>query len=84
MSVCVCAHVRACVCVCLYNNLKFIHIVVYGSSSDELIYVFSQFTAIQTIRSYNSTLVQARKVIFSMIFSKNYQAQMRLRFPENV
>ena len=54
-------------------NLEYI--VVYENSSDEFdiehhrievgVQKFSPFTTIQTVRSYNSTLVQARKVILS-------------------
>ena len=54
------------------------YIVVYENSSDELgiehhqikvtvgLQKCSLFTTIQTVRSYNSTLVQARKLILSM------------------
>ena len=59
--------------------MKFEYMVVYENSSDEFdiehhrikvkvtvgIQMFSPFTAIQTVRSYNSTLVQARKLILS-------------------
>ena len=61
-------------------NMKLENIVVYEKNSDEFdiehhrirvkvtvgLQNFSPFTTIQTIRSYNSTLVQARKLIFSM------------------
>ena len=60
--------------------MKFEYFVVYENSSD-VFYIghcpikvkvtaglqkFSPFTTIQTIRSYNSTLVQARNLILSM------------------
>ena len=59
--------------------MKLEYIVVYENSSDELdidyhpikvkvtvgLQKFSPFTTIQTVRSYNSTLVQARKLILS-------------------
>ena len=62
------------------RNTKLKYIVVYENSSDKfdielhLIKVqvtvglqkFSPFTTIQTVRSYNSTLVQARKLILSI------------------
>ena len=62
------------------RNMKLEYIVVYENSSDEFdiehhrikvkvtvgLQKFSPFTTIQTVRSYNSTLVQARKVILSM------------------
>ena len=55
------------------------YIVVYENSSDEFdiehhriklkvpvdLQKFSPFTTIQTVRSYNSTLLQARKLILS-------------------
>ena len=53
------------------------YIVVYENSSDEFdiehhrikvkvpVEKFSPFTTIQTVRSYNSTLIQARKLILS-------------------
>ena len=60
--------------------MKLEYIVVYDNSSDEFdienhrikvkvtvgLQKFSPFTTIQTVRSYNSTLVQARKLILSM------------------
>ena len=60
--------------------MKFEHIVVYENSSDEFdneqcpikvkvtvgVQKYSPFTTIQTVRSYSSTLVQARNLILSM------------------
>ena len=60
--------------------MKLEYIVVYKNSSDEFdiehcqikakvtidLQKFSPFTTIQTIRSYNSTLVQDRKLVLSM------------------
>ena len=60
--------------------MKLEYIVVYENSSDEFdiehhrtkvkvtlgLQKFFPFTTIQTVRSYNSTLVQARKLILSM------------------
>ena len=60
--------------------MKFEHIVVYENISEKFdighcrtkvkvtvrLRNFSPFTAIQTVRSQNSTLVQARKLILSM------------------
>ena len=60
--------------------MKLEYIVVYKNSSDELdiehhqikvkvkvgLQKFSPFTTIQTVRSYHSTLVQARKLILNM------------------
>ena len=62
------------------RNMKLEYIVVYENSSEEFdiehhrvkvkvtvgLQKFSPFTTIQTVRSYNSTLVQARKLILSM------------------
>ena len=62
------------------RNTKSEYIVVYANSSDEFdielrwikvkvtvdVQKFSPFTTIQTVRSYSSTLVQARKLILSM------------------
>ena len=62
------------------RNTKLEYIVVYENISDEFdtelrqvkvkvtvgVQRFSPFTTIQTVRSYNSTLVQARKLILSM------------------
>ena len=59
--------------------MKFEYMVVYENSSDEFdiehdrikvkvtvgLQKFSLFTPIQTVRSYNSNLVQARKLILS-------------------
>ena len=59
--------------------MKFEYMVVYENSSDEFdtehhrikvkvtvgLQKFSPFTPIQTVRSYNSTLVQAMKLILS-------------------
>ena len=64
----------------LSRNTKLEYIVVYENSSDEFdielrrikvkvtvgVQRFSPFTTIQIVRSYNSTLVQARKLILSM------------------
>ena len=58
--------------------MKFEYIVVYENISDKFdnghcrikvkvtVGLFSPFTTIQTIRSYNSTLIEARKLISSM------------------
>ena len=60
--------------------MKTEYIVVFKNSSDELgiehhqikvkvtvgLQKFSRFTTIQTVRSYNSTLKQPRKLILSM------------------
>ena len=60
--------------------MKLEYIVLYENSSDKFdiehhrikvkvtvgLQKFSPFTIIQTVRSYNSTLVQARKLIVSM------------------
>ena len=60
------------------RNTKLENIVVYENSSDEFaielrrikvtvgVQKFSTFTTIQTVRSYSSTLVQARNLILSM------------------
>ena len=62
------------------RNTKSEHIVVYENSSDEFdielhrikvkvtvgVQKFSPFTTIQTVRSYSSTLVQARNLILSI------------------
>ena len=62
------------------RNTKLKYIVVYKNSSDEYnielrrikvkvtvgVQKFSPFTTIQTVRSYSSTLVQARNIILSM------------------
>ena len=62
------------------RNTKSEYIVVYENSSDELdielhrikvkvtvsVQKFSPFTTIQTVRSYSSTLVQARNLILSI------------------
>ena len=77
VRVCVCV----CVCFCTRSrsrNMKLENIVVYENSSDEFaielrrikvtvgVQKFSTFTTIQTVRSYSSTLVQARNLILSM------------------
>ena len=60
--------------------MKLEYIAVYNNNSDEFdiglrrvkvkvtvgLQKFSPFTTIQTVRSYNSTLVQARKLILNM------------------
>ena len=60
--------------------MKLEYVVVYENSSDEFdiehcqikvkvtvgVQNFSPFTTIQTVRSYNSTLVQDRKLILSV------------------
>ena len=83
--------------------MKFENIIVYQNSSDEFdiehhrikvkitvgLHKFSPFTTIQTVRSYNSTLVQARKLMLSkyvhlIVIYKIYeyrQASMILRIP---
>ena len=62
------------------RNAKLEYIVVYENSLDEFdielrrikvkvtvgVQTFSPFTTIQNVRSYNSTLVQARNLILSM------------------
>ena len=62
------------------RNTKLEYIVVYENSSDEFdielhqikvkvtvgVHKFSPFTTIQTVRSYSSTLVQARNLILSI------------------
>ena len=60
------------------RNTKLEYIVEYENSSDEFdiephrvkvtvgVQKFSPFTTIQTVRSYSSTLVQARNLILSM------------------
>ena len=62
------------------RNTKLEYVVVYENSLDEFdielhrikakvtvgVQKYSPFTTIQTVRSYNSTLVQARKLILSM------------------
>ena len=64
----------------LFRNMKLEYIVVYENSSDMFnidhhrikvkvtvgLQTFSPFTTIQAARFYNSTLVQARKLILSM------------------
>ena len=61
------------------RNMKFEYMVVYENSSDEFdiehhrikvkvtvgLQKFSPFTTIQTVKFYNSTLGQARKLILS-------------------
>ena len=64
-----------CVCLCVFlhdnsksnqsRNMEFEYVVVYENISDKLWVIvklrnFSPFTTIQNIRSYNSTLVEAR------------------------
>ena len=63
-----------------FRNTKSEYMVVYENSSDEFdielrrikvkvtvgVQKFSPFTTIQTVRSYSSTLVQARNLILSM------------------
>ena len=60
------------------RNMKVEYIVVYKNSSDDIelhgikvtvtlgVHIFSPFTTIQTVRSYSSSLVQARNLILSM------------------
>ena len=74
------------------RNTKLEYIVVYEKSSDEFdirrikvkvtvgVQKFSPFTTIQTIRSYSSTLVQARNLILSMylhltLIYKNFECR---------
>ena len=72
------------------RNMKLEYIVVYENISNKFdnghsrikvkvtvgILNFSPFTTIQTIMSYNSTLVQARKLILSMhVYSSDYNTQ---------
>ena len=73
VSVCVFLHDNS-------KNTKSEYIVVYENSSDEFdielhrikvkvtvgVQKFSPFTTIQTVRSYSSTLVQARNLILSI------------------
>ena len=61
------------------RNIKLEYIIVYENGSDEFdiehqqikvkvtvgLQIYSPFTIIQIVRSYNSTLVQTRKLIFS-------------------
>ena len=63
-----------------FRNTKLEYIVVYENSSDEFdielhrikvkvtvgVQKFSPFTTVQTVRSYGSTLVQARNLILSI------------------
>ena len=85
------------------GNTKSEYIVVYENSSDEFdielhpikvkvtigVQKFSPFTTIQTVRSYSSTLVQARNLILSIylhliLIYKIYECRhdgMILRFP---
>ena len=74
--------------------MKFGYTVIYENSSDEFdielrlikvkvtvgVQKFSPFTTIQTVRSYSSTLVQARNLILSMyvhliIINKIYECR---------
>ena len=74
------------------RNMKLEYIVVFENSSDEFdielhlikvkvtggVQKFSPFTTIQTVRSYSSTLVQARNLILSMflhLIYKNYECR---------
>ena len=82
VCVCACVRVCVCVCLHdnskrnKSRNMKLEYIVVYQNSSDEfdidqgqdhcVTSKFFPFTAIQTVRSKNSTLVQARRLILSM------------------
>ena len=81
--------------------MKLEYIVVYENISDEFnierikvkvtvgLQKFSPFTTIQTVRSYNSTLVQARKLVLSrnvhlIVIYKIYKyrhARMILQIP---
>ena len=61
------------------RNIKLEYIIVYENGSDEFdiehqqikvkvtvgLQIYSPFTIIQIVRSYNSTLVRTRKLIFS-------------------
>ena len=80
VSVCVCVFLHDNSKRNRYRNTKSEYIVVYENSSDEFdielhrikvkvtvsVQKFSPFTTIQTVRSYSSTLVQARNLILSI------------------
>ena len=80
VSVCVCVFARYNSKRNRFRNTKSKYIVVYENSSDEFdielrrikvevtvgVKKFSPLTTIQTVRSYSSTLVQARNLILSM------------------
>ena len=80
MFVCVCVFLHDNLKRNRSRNTKLEYIVVYENSSDEFyielrrikvkvtvgLQKFSPFTTIQTVRSYSSTLVQARNLILSM------------------
>ena len=89
LCVCVCLHDIA---RNRSRNTKLDYIKVYENSSDEFdielhrikvtveVQIFSPFTTIQTVRSYGSTLVQARNLILSMyvhliIIYKSYECR---------
>ena len=61
-----CVFVCVCVCFCMITQKEID--VGTRNSLDEFVGVqkFSPFTTIQTVRSYSSTLVQARNLILSM------------------
>ena len=82
VCVCVCACVHVCMRVFLHDNSEKNRSrdTIYKNSSDEFdiehhwimvkltvgLQKFSPFTRIQTVRSYNLTLLQASKLILSM------------------
>ena len=80
LSVCVCVFLHDNSKRNRSRNTKLEYIVVYENSSEEFniklcrikvkvtvgVQKFSPFTTIQTVRSYSSTLVQARNLILSM------------------
>ena len=80
-SVCVCVYIAVCVCFCMIIPKEIdLGIVVYENNLHKFDIVncqikvkvtegvqkFSPFTAIQFLRPYNSTLVQAGKLILRM------------------
>ena len=73
----------------LFRNMKLEYLVVYVNSSDEFnieqgwikvkvtvcLQKFSPFITVQTVRSYNPTLVQARKLIIKHVCSSDSNIQ---------
>ena len=84
-KVCVCVCVRTCVrvCVCvkdvvLYKNRTFKFYIDHSRIKVKVtvpLQMFSLLTAIQTFMSYISTLVQAGKLILSMLSSSDINKQ---------